>query len=176
MPSSSPHAYADRLASEGAALAAIGAAGSVALLRTVPEARRWPHQTIGQLIGVTVLLLGPATMRMRRSLQHAPAVDRAAAGSGQPTPLHHLPVPVLASMVVVAPVGRRLAPIADLRRRAGWDAALRVTGGSLLVGLWQAVILRRAVREAEARRGATAVRLAGSRLGATRVGFVDGRD
>lgn len=166
-----PAAYRDRLLLEGSVLAAVGAAGSAALLAKVPEAKRWPPQTIGQLAGVAVLLLWPATRRARRDLAGAPLVAPWRAGTGEPTPVWHVPVPVVLGALYVAPVARRTAPTADLRRRAGWDAALRVTGGSLLVGLWQALVLRRAVRQAEGR-WRTAVRLRGSRLGRTKVGFV----
>ena len=155
-----PEAYRDRLLREGAVLATAGAAGSAALLAATPEARRWPHQTLGQLAGVTVLLAA-LTPRVRARARHAPLVLRA--GDGDPTPLWHVPLPVAAGVLAVAPAGRRLAPTAGLRRKAGWDAALRVTGGALLVGLWQALVLRRVV-------GPRAVRLPGSRIGRTRLG------
>jgi hypothetical protein len=155
-----PQTYRDRLLREGAVLAATGAAGSAALLATTEEARRWPLNTVGQLAGVAALLAW-LTPRVAAQARRAPIVLRA--GDGDPTPLHHVPVPVLAFAVLVGPVGRATAPHPRLRERAGADAALRVTGGALLVGLWQAVVLRRAV-------GPRAVRLAGSRLGRTRLG------
>jgi len=45
-----------------------------------------------------------------------------------------------------------------------WDAALRVTGGCLLVGLMQAALMARLVAADERRRGRRYVRLPGSRI------------
>lgn len=141
-------------------LAATGAAGSVVLLATAPEARRWPLNTVGQLAGVAALL-GWLTPRIGERARRAPLTLRA--GDGDPTPLHHVPVPVVAFALLVGPHTRPLAPHPRLAERAGWDAVLRVTGGALLVGLWQAIVLPRVV-------GPRAVRLPGSRIGRTRLG------
>ena len=71
--------------------------------------------------------------------------------TGEPTPLWHLPlvVAVLATPLVLAG-----AP----------DAALRVTGGSALVGAAQAVLLARIVAGHERRAGRVFARLPGSRI------------
>ena len=42
---------------------------------------------------------------------------------------------------------------------AGWDAGLRVTGGCVLVGLAQAIVIERIVAADEARTGRSYVRL-----------------
>lgn len=156
-------------------LALGGLIGSAVLLAGPPEARRWPSQTIGQLAAVTAALAGPASIVVHRSLRTAPDVPRRKAGDGDPTPVWHVPLPMIVFAAFVGPVGKRLAsrlPVPGrLGRKAGWDAALRVTGGSALVGLWQALVLSRLVGRAEQQRGRTAVRLPGSRLGATRIGF-----
>ena len=83
-----------------------------------------------------------------------------------------MPLIVLALTLLVAkPVG----PVPDfLSAKAGWDAGLRVTGGCLLVGLYQAVVAERRVAAAEAADGRTYHRLAGSRiLRGTNVGYVE---
>ena len=54
-----------------------------------------------------------------------------------------------------------------------WDAGLRVTGGCMLVGLAQAVLLERLVAADERRRGRRYVRMPGSSLLGTKLGFTD---
>ncbi len=79
--------------------------------------------------------------------------------TGEPTPLWHLPL-------VVA------ALAAPLLLAGAADAALRVAGGSALVGAAQAVLLARIVADHERRAGRVFVRLPGSRiLRGTRLGW-----
>lgn len=72
-------------------------------------------------------------------------------GAGEPTPLWHI-----VGIVVV------LTGAAGLL--AGWDAGIRVTGGCVLVGLAQAVLLADIVTREEHRTGRTFYRTAGSRI------------
>jgi len=151
--------YRERLRLEGAGLALCGAVGSAVLLATVDEATRLPGNTLGQLAVVAVLLLVLGRRSVVRWMAAAEPLDGpAAAGSGEPTPLWHLPLVVVALTL----------PFGFL---AGWDAGLRITGGCLLVGLWQALYLATLVGREEASRGVAFVRLPGSRLGrGTRLG------
>ena len=167
-----PPTYRERLRVEGYALAGSGFLGSVLLLALTAQSKRWPLNTVGQLAGVAVLLavLGPRVTG--RALRAARAVRREALGSGEPTPLWQLPLIVLVlTLLVATPVG----PIPDfLSARAGWDAGLRVTGGCLLVGLFQALVVERQVAGAEAADGRTYHRLPGSRLGrGTQLGYAE---
>lgn len=155
--------YRERLRREGAIMAACGLAGSGLLLARAPQARRWPLNTVGQLLVVVLALLGLGPRAGARALATSSAVPRRRLGSGEPTPLWQLPAIVGALALLVAkPAG--FVP-RSLRRRAGWDAALRVTAGSMLVGAYQAVGLERQVRRAEEATGRTYYRLPGSRLG-----------
>ncbi len=155
--------YRQRLRTEGAVLAACGALGSVGLLAFVDESTRLPGSTLGQLAVVVVLLAAFGPRSVRRWLDAAEPVDTPQqAGSGEPTPLWHLPGVVV---LLTVPVGLV----------AGWDAGLRVTGGCLLVGLAQAFVLARVVAHQEAQRGVVFVRLPGSRLGrGTKLGALTG--
>ena len=159
-PSPAPPTYRTRLQVEGGALAALGAAGSIALLLLEDQATDMPGSTIGQLALVAVLLgvLGPRGVRT--SVARATVIaEPTAAGSGEPTPLWHLPLIVA---VLAAPFLLVGAP----------DAALRVTGGVTLVGLTQAVLLAGLVRRDEQATGRTYVRLPGSRiLRGTKLGY-----
>lgn len=150
--------YRERLRVEGYTLAACGIAGSAALLvfRT-EQATRGPLSTVVQLAVVGALLawLGPRSAR--RSMEASDEVAPGAEGSGEPTPLWHLPLIVVGLAAIFAPVG--------------WDAALRITGGCTLVGLAQAVLLERVVARDEERRGRVYFRRPGSRiLRGTRLG------
>jgi uncharacterized protein YjeT (DUF2065 family) len=163
--------YRQRLRREGAVLAATGAAGSAALLAATEEAARWPLNTAGQLVVVGGLLgwLGPRSAR--RAIEGAQPVRQGMEGSGEPTPLWQLPLIVAGLSAAVA-----LPRYVDLPGSglAGYDAALRLTGGCLLVGLAQAVLLERVVARDEARRGRCYVRIPGSRLvRGTRLGFTE---
>jgi hypothetical protein len=153
--------YRSRLRREGAALAAVGAAGSAALLVLDAGARSGPASTLGQLAVVAGLLgwLGPRGVRSavaRAERIGAPGVPPA---TGEPTPLWHLPAVVAA---LSAPLLLAGAP----------DAALRVTAGSALVGLAQLLLLARIVADLERRDDRVFVRLPGSRiLRGTRLGW-----
>jgi hypothetical protein len=153
--------YRARLRREGAALAAIGIAGSAALVFLEAGATSGPVSTLVQLAAVAGLLawLGPRSVRT--AIARAEPIGRPGVppATGEPTPLWHLPVVV--------------AVLAGPLLLAGWpDAALRVTGGSALVGLAQALLLARIVAAHERRQGRVFVRLPGSRiLRGTRLGW-----
>jgi hypothetical protein len=153
--------YRQRLRREGLVLAACGAAGSVMLLVAVEASRERPLSTVLQLAALAALLgvLGPRAVR--RWAAAAPDLPSSRAGAGEPTPLWMLPVICAGlALAIGVPTG-------------AWDAALRVTGGCLLVGLAQAVVLERVAAAEERRRGGTLVRVAGSRLiGGTKLAVV----
>lgn len=152
--------YRRRLVIEGWTLAACGALGSLVLLVAVEGSTDGPASTIGQLAVVAALLgfFGPRAVHgsFATAVQLAPG-DRPA---GEPTPLWHIAAVVALLCVPFAVFG---AP----------DSMLRVTGGCLLVGLAQAVLLAGLVGRIEARRGAVAYRMPGSRLGrGTKLGLM----
>ncbi len=168
-----PPTYRERLRVEGYALAGSGALGSVLLLALTSQAKRWPLNTAGQLVLVAGLLAHLGPRATGRALGAARAVRAEALGTGEPTPLWQLPLIVAALTLLVAkPVG----PVPDfLSAKAGWDAGLRVTGGCLPVGLFQAVLAERQVARAEAAEGRTYHRIAGSRIvRGTNLGYVEG--
>lgn len=149
---SAPPTYRDRLRLEGATLAAIGIAASVALVAGVDGATDGPGSTIGQLLVVVVLLaiLGPRSVRSALAGAE-PLTGPEVAGSGEPTPLWHLPL-----VVAVLSVPLLLVDVPD--------AALRVTGGCALVGVAQAALLAGLVSREEMRTGRAYVRRPGSRI------------
>ena len=161
--------YRRRLRIEGLTLAAAGLAGSALLLATKEQARRAPVNTAVQL----GLVAGGLAVLGRRStakaLENADRVRFGRVGSGEPTPLWHVPVPMAAGAVFVGrfakPLNKKLGLPKRLAREAGWDAALRVTAGSALVGLYQAFAIERAVARAERRGLRTYYRMPGSELG-----------
>jgi hypothetical protein len=146
-----PPTYRQRLRVEGATLATCGAIGTVILLAGVDQSRRSPASTIGQLVVVGLLLgwLGPRSVG--RAIASSRPVGVGQVGSGEPTPLWQLPM-IVAGLTGVA------------GGLAGWDAGLRVTGGCLLVGLAQAVLLERLVAARELRLGRRFYRIPGSRI------------
>lgn len=151
-----------RLRVEGLALALCGATGTIVLLASTAPAARNPLSTIGQLVVVALLLawLGPRSVRRAIAASEPRAASEV--GSGEPTPVWSLP------LIVVA-----LAGAAGLL--AGWDAAVRVTGGCVLVGLAQSLLLEPIVAADERRSGRTYFRVAGSRiLRGTRLGYLPG--
>jgi hypothetical protein len=163
-----PPSYRERLRIEGLSLAALGAASSAAIVAFVPDSRRRPESTIGQLIAVAVLLELVGTRKVRRWLDDAHELDDP--GSGEPTPLWMLP-PIVAGLagafVALPETG---LPFSDL---AGWDAGLRVTAGCAIVGLWQGLRCERVVATAERTRGRRYIRVAGSHLwSGTTLGYV----
>jgi hypothetical protein len=157
-----PPTYRQRLRIEGLALALSGAIGTIGLLALSAEAKRDPLNTGGQLAVVALLLawLGP------RSVRHAVTASEPHSqrdlGSGEPTQVWLLP------LIVVA-----LAAAAGLL--FGWDAAVRVTGGCVLVGITQSLVLERMVAAEERETGRRYFRTAGSRiLRGTRLGYTGG--
>jgi hypothetical protein len=154
-----PPSYRERLRTEGLALAACGAIGSVALIAFVPESRRRPLSTGGQLAALAILLELLGTRSVRRWLDDAGEVSDP--GSGEPTPLWMLPPIVAGLAAAFVALPETGLPFSDL---AGWDAGLRVTGGCALVGLWQGLRLERVVAADERSRGRRYIRVAGSHL------------
>jgi hypothetical protein len=164
-----PPSYRERLRTEGLALAACGAVASAALVAFVPASRRWPLNTLGQLAAVAVLLEGLGTRRVRKWLDRAEELSPGEEGTGEPTPLWMMPpiMVLLAGVFVLLP--ETGLPASD---RAGWDAALRITGGCLLVGLVQALRFGGIVGAEESKRGRRYLRVKGSHLwSGTKLGF-----
>src|SRR3954452_19337034 len=157
----SPPSYRERLRIEGLTLAAIGAASSAGLIAFVPASRRWPLNTLAQLAVVAVLLETLGTRRVKHWLDEAHEIQPGDEGSGEPTPLWMLPpiVAFLAAFFVLLP--ETGLPESD---KAGWDAALRITGGCMLVGLAQGLRYAGIVGEDEQRRGRRYIRVKGSHL------------
>src|SRR3954471_8719373 len=86
-----PPSYRERLRVEGLVLAACGALGSAALLAFVPESRKRPESTIGQLVAFVVLLELLGKRAVRHWMREAKDWRPDEAGSGEPTPLWMLP-------------------------------------------------------------------------------------
>ena len=156
-----PPSYRERLRVEGLALAACGAVGSAALVAFVPASRRWPLNTLAQLAAVVVLLETLGTRRVRRWVADAEELAPGEEGSGEPTPLWMLPPIVIALAAALVLLPETGLPASD---RAGWDAALRITGGCTLVGLAQALRFTRVVEQDERGRGRRYLRVKGSHL------------
>lgn len=154
-----PPSYRERLRLEGSVLALCGALASLVLMVAVEEATDMLANTFGQLALVALLLGAIGPRYVRGWLDGArPLTGPGEAGSGEPTPLWHLPLVMLA---LLAPVGLG----------AGWDAGLRITAGCMLVGLAQACVFAPLVARHEAARGVVFFRLPGSRiLRGTRLG------
>jgi hypothetical protein len=165
-----PPTYRERLRVEGAVLAAAGAIASVLLLASVPESSERAASTIGQLAFVTVVLLVFLPRGVRRSIAGARPVAPGEELTGEPTQLGKPPLVLLvlgALFVVPGELGVAAA---------GWDAGVRITGGCLLVGLAQALLIERLVAADEARSGRRYVRIPGSSArGGTKLGFFEGR-
>jgi len=155
-----PAPYRTRLRLEGLTLAGCGFTAAVALLSAAGDATARPGSTVGQLVVVLVLTEVLGLRSVRSALAAARPVARAAAGSGEPTPLWQLPL-------IVAALTLSLGVL------AGWDAGLRVAGGCVAIGLVQALVLERVVAAAEQRDARRYVRVAGSRIGrGSRLGYV----
>jgi len=168
--------YRHRLRVDGLTLAAAGLAGSALLLAAKPQARRRPESTAVQL---AILAAGLATLGPRstgKALDGASRVRLGRIGTGEPTPLWHVPVPMVAGALLLSkaarPLGLKLGIPKRVVNMAGWDAGLRVTAGSALVGLYQAFAIERQVARAERRGLRTYYRMPGSELGTgTRLGW-----
>ena len=165
-----PAAYLTRLRLEGGVLAVAGIASSALLLGRLEQARRDPLSTVGQLFALGVALRVRAPRAVDGWMGAAERVE-ASQVTGEPTPLWQVPVPVVLGGLTFKGLEAIGGPLRPLTRRAGWDAALRVTLGSALVGAVQALWLSPRVAADEARRQRTYYRLPGSRLGATRLGY-----
>lgn len=162
--------YRERLRIEGLALAACGAVASVGLVAFVPESRRWPLNTVGQLAVVAVLLERFGTRKVHRWIDDADELTPGQEGSGEPTPLWMLP-PIMISLAA----GFVLLPETGLpgSDRAGWDAGLRITGGCVVVGLMQGLRFHAIVAGDEARTRRRYLRVKGSKLlGGTKLGYL----
>jgi len=173
---SAAETYRHRLRVEGITLAATGLAGSALLLATAAQSRRRPANTAIQLVALVAGLLTLGRRSTDKTLAGADRVRFGRVGTGEPTPLWHVPVPVVAGTLFVGagakPLTRKLGLPKRLARDAGWDAGLRVTAGSALVGLWQAFVIERRVARAERRGLRTYYRMPGSTLGTgTRLGW-----
>ena len=116
------------------------------LLALVPAASERAASTIGQLAGVTLLLAVLAPLAARRALSRTRSIEPGEQLTGEPTALWK---PPLVMLVLATPfvVAGELGVTG-----AGWDAGLRVTGGCLLVGLAQALVVERLVARDEAAR------------------------
>lgn len=153
--------YHQRLRLEGAVLAGCGAVATIAVLAGTAQATRGALSTGVQLLVVAVLLLGLGPRGLRRSLSRSHELGPGRSiGSGEPTPLWH----------IVAIVAVLTAAVGGL---AGWDVGLRVTGGCVLVGLAQALVLGPLVTREQRATNRTFYRVAGSRIvRGTRLGYV----
>lgn len=158
--------YRERLRLEGAVLAATGGLGSVLLLAFVDEASERALSTVLQVAFVAAVLAVAGPIFVRRWLAGAQPVGDDAQLTGQPTALWKPP------LVVVVLTALFVVPGELGVGAAGWDAGLRITLGSMLVGLAQALFVERLVAADEARHGRRYVRLPGSRAtSGTNVGF-----
>ncbi len=161
--------YARRLQAEGLTLAVVGAAGSAVLLAAQPEAKRQPLNTIGQLALVAGGLAYFGPRATTKALNDASRAYFGRVGTGEHTPLWHIPVPVVAEVAFFSVLSKRALARTSLPPRLkeapGWDAGLRVTAGSAIVGAYQALVIARQVRAAEARTLRSYYRMPGSRLG-----------
>jgi hypothetical protein len=165
-----PPSYRERLRIEGLALAGCGAIGSLALIALVPDARRRPLSTVGQLAVVAVLLEAVGTRKVREWMDHADELKPGEEGGGEATPLWMLP-PIVAGLAAAFV----LLPHTGLpfTRLAGWDAGLRVTVGCTLVGLAQGLRYAGVVGKDESEHSRRYIRVKGSHLwSGTKLGWV----
>lgn len=161
-----PPTYRERLRLEGFVLAGAGALASALLLALVPQASERAGSTIGQLVFVAFVLAVLAPRAARKSIATARPVAPGEELKGEPTPLWKPPlVLLLLAAVFVVPGELGLGA-------TSWDASLRITGGCLLVGLAQALLMERIVAAGEAGAGRRYVRLPGwSLIRGTKLGF-----
>ena len=168
-----PAAYATRLRLEGGVLAAVGVAASAALITRVPASRRWPLNTVAQVGVVAAALAVRGPQQVDTWMAAAERADPTTV-TGEPTPLLHVPVPMIAGALLFRALREIGGPLRPLTENAGWDASLRVTLGSAVVGAVQLFVLAPHVAAAEARERRTYYRLPGSRLGTgTRLGYTE---
>ncbi len=167
--------YRERLRKEGLVLTTSGAVGSAVMLAAAPQARRWPLNTVGQLALAGALMATGGRRKVRQALDEAVELQPGHEGGGDPTPLWHLPVPMLALMLAVSLPPLPGAPVLRWRGEPlqGWDGGLRATAGSLLAGVAQAFLFEREVAQAETIQGRIYYRIPGSGLfTGTQLGYV----
>jgi hypothetical protein len=141
-------------------LAGCGAIGTLGLLAATSASRHGPVSTAWQLVAVALLLLWLGPRGVRHSVADSSPLPEDQIGSGEPTPLWHIALIVLVLTAIAGTI-------------AGWDAGIRVTGGCLLVGAVQALLLAHVVDAEQRRTGRTFYRIDGSRiLKGTRLGYV----
>ena len=161
-----PPTYRERLRLEGFVLAGSGALASALLLALVPQASERAGSTLGQLAFVAIVLAVLAPRSARRSIASARPVAAGEQVSGEPTPLWKPPLVLLVLAALFVVPGELGVGV------GGWDAALRITGGCLLVGLAQALLIERIVAADEARNDRRYVRMPGSSVtSGTKLGF-----
>ena len=160
--------YRERLRLEGGVLAGAGGLAALAVLVATEEATDGPLSTVIQLALVALLMATLGVRSVRRSLQRAIPLGPGGTGGGEPTALWKLPL-----IVGVLGLGFGLG--------AGWDAALRVGGGCVIVGCAQALLFERLVAAEESRSARRFYRVPGSslftgtKLGAVPLGAHDRR-
>jgi len=158
-----PAGYRERLRIEGAVLAACAVLATVAVLVAGgDEATERPWSTVIQLVVVALGMGFVGVRAVRGWVRSARAVSVDEAGTGEPTPLWHI-----VAIVVV---------LTALLAWRSWDGALHLSLGCVVVGVFQAVVFARVVAEEEVRSGRVFVRLRGSSLRSTVVGFVAGTE
>lgn len=157
-------AYRERLRLEGGVLAGAGAVAAVAVLVAADDAGEGPRSTVIQLVIVAVLMATLGTRSVRRSMQRATTLDPGGTGSGEPTSLWKLPL-IVTGLALLFGFG------------AGWDAALRIGGGCVIVGSAQALLYERLVAAEETRSSRRFYRVPGSSIfTGTKLGAVSARE
>ncbi len=147
----SPPTYRQRLRLEGATLAACGAISAVAVLALADGAGDHSRSTVIQLAIVAALMATVGAWSVNRSMERATELDPGRVGTGEPTPLWQLPL-IVAALTLAFGFG------------VGWDAALRIGGGCVIVGLAQALLFERLVARRETGSATQFHRVAGSSL------------
>jgi hypothetical protein len=161
--------YRERLRTEGLALIVSGAFFSALLLRFQEQSRRWPLNTAGQLALTAGLHARFGPRAVNKAMADAHILQVGEEGTGEPTPLWHVPAVVVGLGLLFKALEKGPGPGAEL---AGWDASLRVTLGSLITGVFQATLLERTVAAEEQATGRRFYRVPGSRIGrGTLLGF-----
>jgi hypothetical protein len=130
-------------------LAGAGALAAAVVLAAADDAGDGPLSTVIQLAIVAALMATLGTWSVRRSMERAIPLDPKRLGSGEPTALWKLPL-IVAALALAFGFG------------AGWDAALRIGGGCLIVGCAQAVLFERLVAREESRSARRFYRVPGS--------------
>ena len=144
-------------------LAACGVASAIAVLILTEGATENPLSTLIQLAIVLGLMVTVGSRSVLRSMQRAAPLHEGATGTGEPTPLWQLPL-IVGALTLAFGFG------------AGWDAALRIGGGCVVVGAAQAFLFERLVARDETQAGSRFYRVKGSSLfTGTKLGTVSAR-